>query len=123
VDKGDVKRAAEALDFSLTKMPNEVAYDPSLPDTVDLLFKVGQHERAVELSRAAWHTSFETAAYIVAEEERITFELRKSLFVMDSLQRNLALHEEQEMAADLTERYDELMAKLEEGMASGRIAM
>jgi hypothetical protein len=122
IDKDDILRASQALAFSLQTIPNEVIpYDPSLPDTVDLLFRVGESDKAVDISTRAWNTSFETASWLVAEERPISFELQKSLFIMDSLQRTLDRHEEDELAIGMAARYEELIARLENGLATGRI--
>ena len=97
VDKGDMDKAATVLDFSLQRMPDQVIpYDPSVQDTVNLLFKVGHKEKAVEIATVVGKRSIEIASYLIAENNGISFELRKNLFLLSAMER--ALYENNEIA-------------------------
>jgi hypothetical protein len=113
-DEGNNDKAAEVIDFSLARIPGEVIpYDPSFPDTVNLLYRLGKNEKATTLAIGAWKTAHETASFLVAEEAQITLELRKSVFMMDSLQRSLYMNGETTIAEKMEEDYENLMAALQ----------
>lgn len=114
VEKGDIKKAEEVVLFSLNKMPDEaVPYDPSAPDTVNLLFKVGQKERAVDMAQVIAERSAEVASYLIANGGDLTFELRKNLFLLGSIQRTLFENGEIESAMRYEESYMRLITELE----------
>lgn len=114
IDEGKKEKASEVLDFSLRKMPaNVIAYDPSFPDTVNLLYRVGEKEKATGLAVDAWETAHETASYLAAEEPNITMDLRLSVFMMDSMQRSLYANGEHTYAAKMEADYERLMATLQ----------
>src|SRR5690606_19983213 len=74
LDEGKAEKAEEVLLFSLSKMPDEtVPYDPSAPDTVNLLFRVGQKEKAVNMAETIGERSAEVASYLIAEGGALTF--------------------------------------------------
>lgn len=114
VDKGDVEKASEVLDFSLTKMPDKaIAYDASVSDTVKLLFKVGQTKKATEIAKLVGERSVETATYLVEEEKGISFELRKNLFLIGSMSTSLFENNEIEIANKLNADYERLISQLQ----------
>src|SRR5690606_19541742 len=109
LDEGKAEKAEEVLLFSLSKMPDEtVPYDPSAPDTVNLLFRVGQKEKAVNMAETIGERSAEVASYLIAEGGALTFELRKNLFMLGSIQQTLFENGE----IDLGRRYEEHYARL-----------
>ena len=51
IDKGDLDKARKVLLFSLEKMPDKgIAFDHTAVEMVDLLFKVGEKEKAMEIA-------------------------------------------------------------------------
>jgi hypothetical protein len=113
-DEGDAERASDVINFSLAKIPgNVIPYDPSFPDTVNLLYRLGENEKATSMAVNAWQAAHETATYLVAEESQITMELRRSVFMMDSMQRSLLLNGESALAGKMDEDYETLMAALQ----------
>ncbi len=123
LDEDKVEKAIKTLLFSLEKMPYEViAYDPSTPDTVNLLFQAGQREKALVISRVVGAQANEMAAYLIAEGAALSYELRKELFVLGALQRNLYEQGEATLARQFENEYDQLLADLQRGMESGRMA-
>ena len=122
MDEDKVERAGKSLLFSLEKMPYDViSYDPSTPDTVNLLFQAGQKEKALEISRTVGAQANEMAGYLIAEGGSLSFSLRKELFVLGALQRNLYEQGETSLARQLENDYDRLIADLERGLETGRI--
>jgi hypothetical protein len=114
VDKGDFEKASAVLDFSLTKMPDHVfAYDATVADTVNLLFKVGQKQKAVEIATVVGDRSIETASYLVAEDKGISFELRKNLFLLGAMERSLYENNEVALGEKLEAQYDRLINTLQ----------
>ena len=108
------------LDFSLTKMPDEaIAYDPSVADTVNLLFKVGQKQRAVDIAKVVGERSIETASYLIAENKGISFELRKNLFLLGAMERSLYENNEVALAENFETHYDRMIDVLQRN--SGRM--
>lgn len=120
VDNGDVEKATTVLDFSLAKMPDEaIAYDPSVADTVNLLFKVGQKQRAVDIATVVGERSIETASYLIAENKGISFELRKNLFLLGALERSLYENNEVALAENFETHYERMIDVLQRN--SGRM--
>jgi hypothetical protein len=120
VDKGEIEKASQVLNFSLTKMPDEaIAYDPSVQDTVNLLFKVGQKKKAVEIATIVGQRANEVATYLVGEGAGITFELRKNLFLLSAMERSLYENNESDLADRFAKRYEELVNTLQNKNAEG----
>lgn len=114
IDEGQNEKASEVLDFSLTKMPgNVITYDPSFPDTVNLLYRLGEKQKATGLAVNAWEVAHETASYLAAEEPNVTMELRTSIFMMDSMQKSLYVNGELMYAEKMEADYERLMATLQ----------
>lgn len=114
LDNGEKKKAEEVVLFSLDKMPDEaIAYDPSAPDTVNLLFKVGQKEKAVDMAQVIAERSTEVASYLVAEGRGLSFELRKNLFLLGSIQQTLFENGETDLALQYEEHYVRLIGILQ----------
>ncbi len=114
VDKGEVTKAANVLDFSLAKMPDEaIPYDPSVQDTVSLLFKVGHKDKAVEIATVVGKRSMETASYLVAEGRGISFELRKNLFLLGAMERALYENNEVARAEEFGVAYERMLSELQ----------
>lgn len=114
IDKGEIGKAASALHFSLKKMPGNVfAYDPSVADTVNLLFKAGEKKTATEIAVTVGKQSIETASFLIADSKEISFELRKNLFMLNGMQRALAENQEVALAEKLGNEYNRLIESLQ----------
>jgi len=114
VDKGDVIKAANVLNFSLEKMPDEaIPYDPSVQDTVNLLFKVGHKDKAVEIATVVGKRSIEIASYLVTENNGISFELRKNLFLLGAMERALYENNEEATAKEFGVAYERMVNELQ----------
>jgi hypothetical protein len=114
VDNDEVEKASTVLDFSLTKMPDAtIAYDPSVADTVNLLFKVGQKQKAVDIATVVGERSIETASYLVAENKGISFELRKNLFLLGAMERSLYENDEVALAEKFEAQYERMINMLQ----------
>jgi hypothetical protein len=114
IDQGENQRANEVIDFSLAKIPTSViSYDPSFPDTVNLLYRLDRNKLATTLASNAWKASRETVSYLITEEPEVTMELRKGIFIMDSMQRSLYVNGETELAEKMEADFENLMATLQ----------
>jgi hypothetical protein len=114
LDKDEKEKASSVLNFSLEKMPDAaIAYDPSVQDTVNLLFKAGQKKKPIDIASVVGKRSIETASYLIAENSGLTFELRKSLFLLNSMGRLLMENKEIEMAEKFGSSYERLMENLQ----------
>jgi len=114
LDKGEKEKAATVLNFSLAKMPDEaIAYDPSVRDTVGLLFQAGQKQKAKDIATVVGKRSLETASYLVAEKVGLTFELRKSLYLLNAMQQLLLENQEVVLAEQFGSEYERLIELLQ----------
>ena len=120
IDKGEVNKTERVLDFSLEKMPDTVVpYDPSAPDSVSLLFKVGHRQKAIEVATTVGNRSMEMASYLISEGQGLTFELRKNLFLLGAMQRTLYENNETVLARDFEVAYEKLIADFENSGRAG----
>jgi hypothetical protein len=114
IDKGEIEKAANALHFSLQKMPaNVFAYDPSVADTVSLLFKAGEQKTATEIAVTVGKQTVEAASFLIADSNQISYELRKNLFMLNSMQRALAENQEVALAEKLGNEYNYLIESMQ----------
>jgi hypothetical protein len=116
LDKGETDRASEVLSFSLSKMPDAaVPYDPSSPDTVDLLFKAGQKEKAIEVARVVATRAYKIASFLITDRNTSSYQFRKNVFLLGAMQRSLSENGEDALAMKYEEDYMDLIARLENG--------
>jgi hypothetical protein len=114
IDKGETDKAKKVLLFSLNKMPDvTIPYDPSSPDTVGLLFKVGQKQKAIEVAKVVANRANEIAAFLIAEGNFTSYELRKNLFLLGAMQKNLYENGEDALARNYENAYTGLISRLQ----------
>jgi hypothetical protein len=114
LDKGKKEKAAKVLNFSLEKMPDAaIAYDPSIRDTVSLLFQVGQKQKAKDIATVVSKRYLEIASYLVAEQVGLTFELRKNLYLLNAMQQLLLENQEVALADQFGSEYERLIEHLQ----------
>lgn len=114
IDNGETEKAANTLNFSLEKMPGSVIpYDPSVGDTVSLLFKAGQKKTAAKIAGIVGRQSIEAASFLIADSNEISFELRKNLFMLSSMQHALFENNETALAQTLGNTYNQLIEQLQ----------
>ena len=114
IDNGEIDKAAKVLNFSLEKMPGHVIpYDPSVSDTVSLLFKAGLKNKAKEIAEIVGKQAIENAAFMIADTNDVSFELRKNLFLLNSMSRSLSENQEMELAQTFSNEYDHLIEQLQ----------
>lgn len=105
--KGDKEKAREVVLFALEKMPNKaIPYDVSNARNVEMLFEVGEKEKAIELTADLGKQMDEMAAYYLLKREYGN-DLYNSIVVLGELQRVLYKYGE----ADLAKKYEEAYQK------------
>ncbi|MBX2901194.1 MAG: DUF2723 domain-containing protein [Cyclobacteriaceae bacterium] len=114
VDESQLEKANTVLEFSLTKMPDRaIAYDHSTATLVDLLFQVGQKEKALEIATVLGDRANEMATYLVGEGHGITQELRRNIFILNSLQQTLYENGEMDLGKKYEDAFNRLLASLQ----------
>lgn len=108
IDEGQMEKANRVLEFSMTKMPDRVIpYDITAPTLVDLLFQVGQKEKAIEIAKLSGDRADEMITYLIEENYGMNTEVRRNAFILNSLQQTL--YENGEM--ELGKKYEDALNK------------
>ncbi|MBT1696484.1 DUF2723 domain-containing protein [Fulvivirgaceae bacterium PWU4] len=106
IAQGDTAKARETILFSLEKMPDEgVRYDFTTAQTVELLFEVGEKEKAVQIATLLSTRYDEQATYYLAKRE-YGRDVQIPIFLLGQLQRVLYAYGESDLAKKLEESYD-----------------
>jgi hypothetical protein len=114
IDKNEIEKASAVLLFSLNKMPDSVIpYDPSSPDTVSMLFRVGQKQKAVEVAKVVASRANEIASFLISEDDITSYELRKNMFLLGAMQKNLYENGEEVLAKNYEDAYAGLISRLQ----------
>lgn len=112
LERGDKAKAREVVLASLEKMPNaSVPYDFSNAVNVEMLFEVGEKEKAVQLANVLGKQMDESAAYYV-KEGQYGNDLYYCIVVLGEIQRALYKYGE----ADLAKKYEDAYTKYAELM-------
>lgn len=114
VDAGDNERAKKVLFFNLEKMADKaVAYDLTTVSVVELLFKIGEKQKAVEIANILGPRAEEMADYQIRKYTGISLEVRRNLYVLSELQRILYENEETELAKKYEDAYRKILDALQ----------
>ena len=113
IDEGQMEKANKVLEFSLSKMPDRVIpYDITAPTLVDLLFQVGQKEKAIEIAKLIGDRADEMATYLIEENYGMNTELRRNAFILNSLQQTLYVNGEMELGKKYEDALNKHLASL-----------
>lgn len=108
IDEGQMEKARKVVLFNLEKMPDKaVNYDQTAPETIELLFKLGEKEKAIEMATVAGNRADELLGYLIEKNFGFTNELRKNIYILSEVQR--LLHENGEH--DLAKKYEDAFDK------------
>jgi hypothetical protein len=108
--EGDKEKAREVVLYNLAQMPNSaIRYDVSNARNVEVLFEVGEKEKAIELATVLGKQMDEAAAFYLARREYGT-DLNYSIIILGELQRVLYRYGE----PDLAKKYEEAYQKYAE---------
>jgi hypothetical protein len=106
ISEGDSAKAREVLMHSLTKMPDAaIPYDYTTAQTVELLFEVGEKEKAMEIAATMSTRADELAGYYIAKRS-LGRELQLNVVILGELQRVLYRYGEAEQAKRIEDLYD-----------------
>ncbi|MEZ4947555.1 MAG: DUF2723 domain-containing protein [Cyclobacteriaceae bacterium] len=113
IDKGETDKASQVLSFSLSKMSDAaVPYDPSSPDTVNLLFKAGLKQKAIEVAKVVADRANEIASFLISDGNISSYQLRKNIYLLGAMQRSLLENGEEKLAIKYDEEYNGLIDRL-----------
>jgi hypothetical protein len=106
INKGDKAKAREVILYSLEKMPNKsIQYDVSNARNVEMLFEVGEKEKAIEVANDLGKQMIESAAYYFASKDYGSSDLYNNILVLGELQRVLYKYGEAELAKKYEDEY------------------
>lgn len=113
--KGDNEKAAEVLLYALARMPDaSIPYDYTNAQTVDMLFEVGEKEKALEIANVMSKRSDELATYYIKKRE-LGRDLQVNVVILGELQRVLYKYGESDLAKKIEESYNKHGAVLQSG--------
>ncbi len=114
IDQGDLTRGKEVLYFSLAKMPDAVVhYDITSVSTVELLFRVGDKQKASEMASLLGSRAEEMVDYELRKYGGISMEVRRNLYILGELQRILYENGEGELAKKFESSYERFLEGLQ----------
>ncbi len=115
LDKGETEKAKQLLLFSLEKMPDKgVRFDYTAAEAVNLLFKVGEKAKAIEIANTIGDRSIEMANYLTNEGGGFSGDLRNNIILLNILQRALYENGENELAKKYEAAFQKLMGTFSE---------
>ncbi len=121
IDDGEMDKAKELLLFSLKKMPDStVPYDYTASETANLLFKVGEKTKAIEIAKTIGDRAIEMATYLTKEGNSLTNDLRNNIVLLNILQRALYENGETELAKKYEDAYSKLLSGLQVNDGDGQ---
>ena len=108
INEGKNDQAKEVLNKSLDLIPDaSIPFDYVTAQTVQLLFEVGENERATEISQLLGQRSDEMLTYFKQENRSPGNEQQKYLIILNEVSRALA----EAGQADLSKKYQDLLQK------------
>ncbi|HYG19746.1 MAG TPA: DUF2723 domain-containing protein [Ohtaekwangia sp.] len=114
---GDTAKAREVLLFNLEKMPDiGVRYDYTNALMLDLLFEVGEKEKALEIAALMGQRSDEIAEYYINKGE-YNDRVQESITVLNIIQRTLYKYGEEALAKDLEAKFEKHANVLQQQMS------
>jgi hypothetical protein len=112
LNKGDSARAREVLMYGLEKMPDQcVPYDFTNALSLEMLFEVGEKEKALEVANTIGTRVEDMAGYMIANG-MIDRDLYNNIAVMGELQRVLYKYGEAELAKKYEDAYERFANQL-----------
>jgi hypothetical protein len=108
------EKAKKVLLFSLERMPdNAVAYDLTQTTTIELLLRLGEKAKAMEIANIISARADEMATYLIKKNVGVTLELRKSMFIIGDLQRIMLENGETDLAQKFEDMYQKHITNLD----------
>ncbi|HTF17718.1 MAG TPA: DUF2723 domain-containing protein [Chryseolinea sp.] len=117
--EGDTAKAREVLLYAMAKMPDvSIPYDYTNAQTVEMLFEVGEKEKALEIATLMGRRSDELAGYYIRKHD-LGRELQVNVVILGELQRVLHQFGESELAAKIEAAYEKHAAIMQSGRGQG----
>jgi len=114
IEKGNLEKAHKVLLFSLEKMPDKViAYDYTAIDTVDLLFKVGEKQKAIEIATLMGARADEMISYVISKGGGLSIDLRRNLYILSNLYQTLYKNRDNEGGKKLEDNFNKHVEALQ----------
>ena len=120
INEGKMDKARETVLLNVNKMPDKaVRMDPSYvgigedQGTIELLFRVGEKEKAIELAKILGDRSVEVANYYVNKGEGFGVESRKYIYILSELQNTLYRYGEGDLGKKYEDAYDSIYKNLQ----------
>ena len=114
VNEGNEQRAREVIFKSLELMPDAaIPYDFSFTTTVDLLFQIGEEEKAIEIAEVIAARADESLAYYIDNFITRGMEIQKNLLILNQLGRILSRYGEEELAKTFSDSYQSHARRLQ----------
>ncbi|MDH5475751.1 MAG: DUF2723 domain-containing protein [Cyclobacteriaceae bacterium] len=99
LNEGKQEKAREVLLYSLEKMPDiSLHYDFTSVQTADMLFRLGEDEKAMHIVKTLADRSEELVSYYVGENVGVTQSLRINILILQEIIRTLKRNGEAELA-------------------------
>ena len=87
-------------------MPDKViAYDHTAIEMVDLLFKVGEKEKAIEIATLLGNRADEMTTYMIIKEGGLGMEVRRNLYILGNLYQTLYKNGENDLGKKIEDFY------------------
>jgi MFS family permease len=113
----DTAKAKEVINYSLAKMPDEaIPFDFTNAQTVDMLFLVGEKEKALQIANIMSERSDELATYYI-KKRSYGRDLQMSVAILGELQRVLYKYGEADMAKKVEDNWEKHFSVLQTGGA------
>lgn len=101
-----MEMAHKALLFSLERMPDAaIPYDYTSVTTIELLFEVGEKEKAVAMATVVGNRADEMIAYLLRTSPGMSLDLQRNLYVLGNLQRTLYENGEEALGKKFEDAY------------------
>jgi hypothetical protein len=109
-----MEEARKVLLFSLEKMPdNAVPYDLTATTAVDLLFRVGEKEKAIAMATVVGNRADEMVGYLVRNGSGLSNEVRKNMFILGNLYQTLYENGENDLGKKMELAYEKYLNELQ----------
>jgi hypothetical protein len=120
ISEGKMEKARETVMLNITKMPDAaVRMDPSYvgigqdQGTIELLFRVGEKEKAIEFAKLLGDRSIEITNYYLSKDLGYSDDSRKHLYYLGELQNILYRYGEAELAKKYEDAYDAALKNMQ----------
>ncbi|MGC4022130.1 MAG: DUF2723 domain-containing protein [Cyclobacteriaceae bacterium] len=121
IDNKEIEKAKQMLLFSLEKMPDAaVPYDVTAAETVNLLFAVGEKQKAIDIAKITGDRAIEMTTYLTKDGDAYSGDVRNNLALLNILQRALYENGETELAKKYEDALQKLMTDLQINQGGAR---